>query len=114
MAILRAGYTVFPISVRNSPAAVAHLISKVNVSHVFVGREQAIVDLSDKALKLLSEENTSQSVPTVSPILTFEDLYTPSKSDDDNDAVPFEKKNMEDIAIYLHSSGSRSIFMCIN
>jgi len=103
---MRAGYAVFPISVRNSPSAVAHLINKVGVSHVFVGREQTMIDLKDKALKLLREENPGQSVPTISPIPIFEDLYTQSKSNDENDEVPFEKKNLEDIALYFHSSGT--------
>lgn len=73
---------------------------------MFLGRDQAMMDLKDKALKLLKEENPGQCGPTFSPIPIFEDLYTESMGQDEDD-VPLEKKSLDDVAIYLHSSGGR-------
>ncbi|KAF9544259.1 acetyl-CoA synthetase-like protein [Agrocybe pediades] len=102
MSIMRGGYTAFTISARNSPSAVAHLIKKVGVKHLFVGRDQAMLDLKTKAFEELDSE-----LPTFSPIPTFEDLYTPAQEHSTTlDELTFEKKDLNDIAIYMHSSGS--------
>ncbi|KAF9553317.1 acetyl-CoA synthetase-like protein [Agrocybe pediades] len=106
LAIMRAGYTAFPISPRNSPAAVAHLISKVSVKHIFVGREQAMADLAKKAVEILSIQHPSLAMPKFSPLPLFEDLYLDSKEEFDD--IPYENKGPDQVAIYLHSSGSTS------
>ncbi|KAH9841045.1 uncharacterized protein C8Q71DRAFT_742955, partial [Rhodofomes roseus] len=54
MSIMRANHVAFPISPRNSPLAVARLINKAGVSHVLVGREQAMQDLVNEALAILT------------------------------------------------------------
>ncbi|KAF4618223.1 hypothetical protein D9613_011591 [Agrocybe pediades] len=84
MSIMRAGYTAFPISPRNSPMA-------------------ALADLKDKAFEQLQ---LGQEVPSFGPIPVFEDLYTPSSDHCDGDDLPFEKKSLDDVAMYMHSSGS--------
>ncbi|PPR02158.1 hypothetical protein CVT26_012119 [Gymnopilus dilepis] len=104
MSVMRAGYIVFPISPRNSAAAVAHLISKVATKHVFVGREQAMVDLSQDALKILRAQHSNFSEPEFTPIPLFEDLFLNSL--DDPDDIPFERGEPDNTIIYLHSSGS--------
>ncbi|KAF9556258.1 acetyl-CoA synthetase-like protein [Agrocybe pediades] len=103
MSIMRAGYTAFPISPRNSPMAVAHLINKVGVKHIFLGREQAMADLKDKAFEQLQP---GQEVPSFGPIPVFEDFYRPSSDHCGGDDLIFEKKSLDDIAMYMHSSGS--------
>ncbi|KAF8890513.1 hypothetical protein CPB84DRAFT_1849102 [Gymnopilus junonius] len=104
VAILRAGYTVFPISPRNSPAAVAHLLHKVGVGHLLVGHEQSIIDLANGSLELLSSEYPDIPKPKRTSVPLFEDLYLESNNDADD--IPFEKRGLNDITVYMHSSGS--------
>lgn len=103
MAIMRAGYIAFPISPRNSPSAVAHLISKVHVKHVFTGRDQSMINLGREALGMLEIQQPNFSKPKLSPIPLFEDLFLDSQTDPDD--IPYEKKGPDEIVIYLHSSG---------
>jgi hypothetical protein len=58
MGIIRAGYTVFPISHRNSAAAVAHLLSAKNVTHMLVGEEKSMQSLAKTALELMESSMT--------------------------------------------------------
>jgi len=108
LAIMRAGYTAFPISPRNSPAAVAHLISKVGVKHIFLGRDQAMADLGKKAVEILSIQHPSLSKPRFSGLPLFEDLYLGDSKGNlqDQDDIPYENKGPDQVAIYLHSSGA--------
>ena len=107
MGIMRANYAIFPISVRNSPAAIAHLISAVGVKHILVGAQPAIQDLTKSALEVLATEYPLAGVPELSPMLTFKELYSGSvehvltKED-----VPFEFKGPDAVVMYLHSSGA--------
>ncbi|KAF8878687.1 hypothetical protein CPB84DRAFT_1793984, partial [Gymnopilus junonius] len=104
MSIMRAGYVAFPISPRNSPAAVAHLINKVSVKHVFVGREQAMIDLGKEALAILKAQHPGIPELEFSPAPVFEELYVDNLNDFDD--FPYEKRGPDDIVVYLHSSGS--------
>lgn len=103
MSIMRAGYIAFPISPRNSPAAVAHLMSKVGVKHAFIGREQTMIDLGNKALTILRVQYLTIPEPELFPIPLFEDLFVDSSIDTDD--IPYEKRGLDDIVVYLHSSG---------
>ncbi|THH14562.1 hypothetical protein EW146_g5781 [Bondarzewia mesenterica] len=98
-----AGYIAFPISHRNSPAAVAHLLNKMAVSHVIVSPEYT--PLVDEALKLLKQDYASASTPTSSRPPVFEDLYAPGP-DSKFDAVTYQKPDWETPAMIIHSSGS--------
>lgn len=100
--IFRTGYTAFPISPRNSPAAVAHLLRKANVSHVLVGPESSLQGLIASSLALLDGPNDLK--PTISIIPSFHEIYKP-------DSEPFEPLapgnfKLENPAVVLHSSGS--------
>ena len=103
MSVLRAGYTVFPISPRNSPAAVAHLLNKVGVGHIFIGHEQSLINLASESLKLLGAQYPEASQPDTSPIPLFEDLYL--DAEDDPSDIPFERRGLYDVVVYMHSSG---------
>lgn len=95
--IVRAGHVMFPISPRNSAPAVAHLLSKTNVAHVFVGAEPALQDLVQASLKLVG----GCTLPTVSTVPTFEELYT----NESFELLPPPRLNLEDPAVIMHSSG---------
>ncbi|PCH34918.1 NAD(P)-binding protein [Wolfiporia cocos MD-104 SS10] len=116
MSIMRANCVVFPVSPRNSPAALAHLISKTNVTHIFVGREPAMSDLGDAALAIAKEKDPSATLPTTSPMPLFEELYLSQEemyvtADD----VPYTFRGSDAIAMILHSSGTSKfmkLLMC--
>lgn len=96
---MRAGYTVFPISARNSPAAVAHLLKKANVTHLFVGQDGNVPSVIDAAYNMLED-----SRPKTFPMPTYQDLF--SDSDENSKPLPFERPSFSAVAMILHSSGS--------
>ncbi|TFK38857.1 hypothetical protein BDQ12DRAFT_629926 [Crucibulum laeve] len=106
MAIMRANYIAFPISPRNSAAAVAHLISKVNVAHILLGHEQSMIDLSNEALEILKAQHPSVALPDITPTPLFHDIYGDDDSSDNMSDLPITRTGSDDIVIYLHSSGS--------
>ncbi|KAG7092005.1 putative NRPS-like protein biosynthetic cluster [Marasmius oreades] len=109
MSVLRVNFVAFPISPRNSAAAVAHLLGTVGVDHVLVGREVAMQDLMTGALQQLKSLFPSQEPPTFSPVFIFEDLYVPCNEDAHTlqlDELPLTSVDLDDTVYYLHSSGS--------
>ncbi|KAF8200278.1 hypothetical protein BJ912DRAFT_1020035 [Pholiota molesta] len=105
MAIMRAGYIAFPISPRNSPSAVAHLIKSVGVQYVLVGNDQSMSDLADGSIRALKANYEEQAIePQLIPIPHFGDLFV--DTGDDFKSLPPIRKGPNDIIIYLHSSGS--------
>ncbi|KAK0449007.1 NRPS-like enzyme [Desarmillaria tabescens] len=90
--IIRAGYTAFPISTRNSPAAVAHLLESTGCKNLFVS--------ADPAMQEVAQMNDGiNAMPTP----TFEDLYT---KDDASEPLPRMRPDWEQLALIMHSSGS--------
>ncbi|KAJ8092337.1 putative NRPS-like protein biosynthetic cluster [Marasmius tenuissimus] len=107
MSILRANCIAFPISPRNSPAAVAHLFEQVGVDHVYVG-EPATHDLIKEALAILKNQSSPRSAPSFSQMFVFEDLFLPAH-EDALITIPGELPHTlsnHDVIMYLHSSGS--------
>lgn len=104
MAIMRSGCTVIPLSPRNSPAAVAHLVKSVGVRCIIVGREQSMSDLANESLHALKTEYDAQiAQPQLLPMPHFEDLF---RDTGDNFAtLPSVLEGPDDILVYLHSSG---------
>ncbi|KAK0190081.1 NRPS-like enzyme [Armillaria mellea] len=68
--IIRSGYSAFPISTRNSPAAVAHLLESTGCKNLFVSDDPAIQEV----IRMQDGTNTI-------PMPTFEDLYLKSSSE---------------------------------
>lgn len=109
--IIRAGFVPFPISPRNSPAAVAHLLSKSSTSRVIVGREKVYQDLVNDALKIMKDQGTSQ--PATSPFPVFDDFYSADAPETEYVAPAFAHPDLEENCLILHSSG-RIMYPCIN
>ncbi len=113
MSLLRANYVFFPISPRNSPVAVAHLLHKVGVQHVLVGRDASMQDLANAALEILKSQYPSDTSPEQSPIPAFED-YFQSQWEKNSDAeldLPLPPTDPDSPALYLHSSGNFEFFI---
>ncbi|KAJ7245421.1 hypothetical protein C8J57DRAFT_1082265 [Mycena rebaudengoi] len=75
MSCLRANYLVFLVSPRNSPSAVAYLIDRVGVNYLLIGHDPAMLDLSTNAVNILKEQYPRTTVPDVSHVPLFEDLF---------------------------------------
>ncbi|KDQ07667.1 hypothetical protein BOTBODRAFT_166803 [Botryobasidium botryosum FD-172 SS1] len=105
--IIRAGYTAFPISPRNSPEAVAHLLHQTGSTHLVVGNEQALRELAQSALGLVARQHQRASAIVDIPIPAFGDLYI--ENDVDFEPLPpMVTPDFTQTALILHSSGSTS------
>lgn len=107
MSIIRAGFVAFPISPRNSPTAVAHLINKVGVSHALIGHEPAMRDLVQESLKILNTHYPTARQPGISLIPLFEELFlSPNEITIQSEDIPYEHPGFHSVVMILHSSGS--------
>ncbi|KAK7046200.1 acetyl-CoA synthetase-like protein [Favolaschia claudopus] len=105
----RANYTVFPISPRNSPAAVAHLLDKVGVQRLLLGQEPSMQDLLAAALNILREKYPETQPPNVSQLPPFEVLFLPENERIlVPESVPYEFMGPDSTLLIVHSSGSTS------
>jgi len=107
LGVLRAGFTVFPISPRNSPEAVAHLLKKTGPRHLLVGREPKFQKLAETSLELLRADG-HPGIP-FSDIPQFGDLYPNGDSDNEFKHYPAVKFDPNAPSLILHSSGQCSV-----
>ncbi|TCD61298.1 putative NRPS-like protein biosynthetic cluster [Steccherinum ochraceum] len=105
MGMLRLGHNVFIVSPRNSPAAVAHLLVEIGVTHLVVGPEEGIRNSSQIALTELADKGLN--VPEVSVMPTPDEIFNLSTASDFSFLPPVQMK-LSDPAIVLHTSGSTS------
>ncbi|KAI0085552.1 hypothetical protein BDY19DRAFT_1020953 [Irpex rosettiformis] len=98
----RAGFTLFPISPRNSSAAVAHLLAQVDVDLLLVGREPSMQDLASDCFELLRASNLNVPPAAVMPI--FSELF-PANGEEAEPLPPIDYE-AGDISMIMHSSGS--------
>lgn len=109
MGVLRAGFVLFPISVRNSPAAVAHLLGATTVDVLLVGPEHAYQHLALEAFEVLREQR--HGVPQMGGMPEFRDLYVDADEKGWERLPPFHPDPNE-LATYMHSSGT-SVAYCL-
>ncbi|SJK98376.1 uncharacterized protein ARMOST_01641 [Armillaria ostoyae] len=103
MSIMKADYVVFPISPRNSAEAVAHLLKKVSVRYVLVSKDPAMQTIMKGALDVLQLSEDHNALPSSISNPSFEDLFTGTPSTDE---VPDGRGKLDDVVMYIHSSGS--------
>ncbi|EKM51198.1 uncharacterized protein PHACADRAFT_103930 [Phanerochaete carnosa HHB-10118-sp] len=107
LALFRTGYVPFLISSRNSAAAIAHLLKKVKVDHVLLGREPVMQDVYAEAVKIMKAGG--ETIPSDSPMPLWDELYA-GERDKSELLPPIETYNFKDAGVVLHSSGkSRSL-----
>lgn len=111
---MRTGYIGFPISPCNSPATVAHLIKSVSVHYVLVGRDKSIVDIANRALKVLKANTTPQAIgpPKLIEMPIFQDLFLDST--DDIEPLIYECQDDDKIVLYMHSSGRNKTLLYLH
>ena len=100
---MRAGYTAFPMSIRNNAAAVAHLLARTEARHIYVSADPGMQTLAHEAAKLLEDE--SGSTIHFHRIPLFDDLYTAGQGNDSAEGLP-TTYNREEGALIIHSSGT--------
>ena len=105
--ILRAGFAVFPISPRNSPEAVAHLLKMTGAHHLLVGGEPMLQKLAAASLELLRAGDHPEVFQSGMPC--FEDLYSYDSPDSEFKHYPPVKFNRNATSLILHSSGKHTM-----
>lgn len=105
--ILRAGFAVFPISPRNSPEAVAHLLKKTGARHLLVGGEPMLQKLAAASLELLRADGHTEIPQSGMP--RFEDLYPHDSPGSEFKHYPPVKFNLNAPSLILHSSGKHTM-----
>ncbi|PBK96038.1 acetyl-CoA synthetase-like protein [Armillaria gallica] len=107
MSVLHASYVAFPISPRNSAQAVAHLLHKVGVQHVLIGRDASMQALARDALEVLKSQYLATKLLETSVAPAFEDLFLPEwQKNTSAEDLPLKEVDPDFTMMYLHSSGS--------
>ncbi|KAJ7039843.1 hypothetical protein C8F04DRAFT_280833 [Mycena alexandri] len=101
---LRAGYTVFPLSTRNSDVATAHLIAESGIRYLLVSSDGHMQEIARKATALLKARSLHVDI---TPIPTYEEIFTTQGADLDA-LPPAPPIDDERIILIAHSSGSTS------
>lgn len=109
--VQRAGFVSFPISPRNSPAAVAHLLTKTSSEYLIVGSEQNLQELAAAAFHLMQEANTS--LPDRMQMPVFEELYV-HNFDAAFEPLPPLNADLDEPTVMMHSSGMLLIWSSLN
>jgi hypothetical protein len=101
--LLRAGFSVFPISPRNSAEAVAHLLKMTGSNYLWAGGEPVLQKLANTALEILRADGHPE-IPS-SHMPHFEDLYPDDDSDSEFENYPVVKFDLDATSLIMHSSG---------
>ncbi|KAF7341778.1 NRPS-like enzyme [Mycena sanguinolenta] len=108
---IRAGCTVFPLSTRNSDAAIAHLIAESGMKHLLISQDSHMQDIARKANALLNARNIKIGIL---PIPTYEEISDTHRTDLDA-LPPLQAIPDERVLLIAHSSGednSRPLRLC--
>ncbi|KAI0067832.1 acetyl-CoA synthetase-like protein [Artomyces pyxidatus] len=99
---MRLGFVPFPISVRNSPAGVAHLVKSSRAVQLLVSPDPAMQRLSADAASLLEQDGI---LVEVLPMIQFGDISDEGYHDGEPN-ITFPKLVLDSVACLMHSSGS--------
>ncbi|KAI0743094.1 acetyl-CoA synthetase-like protein [Daedaleopsis nitida] len=99
------GCTPFPISARNSPAAVAHLVRATAVHALFVSGDAAMQRLALEAQAELARDGYAVRLL---PLPELRDVYNDAEEGDAVGAVKMGRVDGDQTALIIHSSGSTS------
>ncbi|KAJ7058659.1 hypothetical protein C8F01DRAFT_1302507, partial [Mycena amicta] len=96
--LMLAGYIPFPLSPRNSDAAIVHLLQSSGCHHLMVSSDPAMQTLAATVTARLPELQTLK-------LPSYQEIFEPSEGILE---TSFErgKASLEETAVYMHSSGS--------
>ena len=107
--IARANCIIFPLSPRNSPAAVAHLLSETDAKHLLIGPEPAMQNLAKASFAAMESQGLRPPESSTMPI--FEDVVKPI-AEVDFRFLPKYDFRMEHTNSIYHSSGTSISYLC--
>ena len=105
VATMRLGFVPFPISIRNSPAGVAHLLSRTHVIQLYVSPDPAMRRLCAEAVALLAAEDGGVQVEVL-PVVQFAEIEDAAWEGAEEPQVAFGKLDLDSVACLMHSSGA--------
>ncbi|KAK0215362.1 NRPS-like enzyme [Armillaria nabsnona] len=100
VSIMRLGYIPFPISVRNSAPAVAHLMKTTNAKYLIISGDPPVQAIAD----LVCHQYDGDSITTI-PMPKFNDIYSCDLKTHEP-LPPFKQPEWTQTALILHSSGT--------
>ncbi|KAG6878054.1 putative NRPS-like protein biosynthetic cluster [Termitomyces sp. T159_Od127] len=107
--VMIAGFVPFPISPRNTPAAIVHLLIKTSCHRLITTSATLSNILNDVKAELPAEFDLSiEEIPTLHqlyPKLGTETIYDPFE----RYPAPPTRPPMSDVALYIHTSGSTGL-----
>ncbi|KAF8989318.1 hypothetical protein BDQ17DRAFT_1288574 [Cyathus striatus] len=107
--IMLAGFVPFPISSRNSPAAVAHLLRVGDCKAIIFSEDDATQAQAKKAFDIFYENEPNASPVVVISVPTYEDLFeNPEISKNYPPLRKLGNVTHDSVCIIIHSSGSVS------
>ncbi|KAK0451172.1 NRPS-like enzyme [Desarmillaria tabescens] len=101
--LMRLGFIPFPISPRNSAAAVAHLLKSTNCKHLAVGQDVSLQKVADMVCHQFWETDVDDKITTV-PMPCFGDLF--SEKPGAYEPLPPVRPDWSQTAFIMHSSGT--------
>ncbi|KAI0318579.1 acetyl-CoA synthetase-like protein [Amylostereum chailletii] len=101
--IMHSGFTPFPISTRNSPTAIAHVIRNTGILQLFVSPDPAMQRLGQQTVEVLAKDGY---VVQVLPMPQFPDLY--DENGGELEGAQPRPMDMDHPVLILHTSGSTS------
>ncbi|KIK57260.1 hypothetical protein GYMLUDRAFT_766757 [Collybiopsis luxurians FD-317 M1] len=111
LGVMHLGFTPFPISTRNSPVAVAHLLRKTHTVQLYVSDDPAMQKLANDAVALV--ENPKDDSPAmridILEMVYFNQLYLKQDDPESDPAKLQGKMSQDNITLILHSSGSTAL-----
>ncbi|TFK51599.1 acetyl-CoA synthetase-like protein [Heliocybe sulcata] len=106
MGMIRAGLTPFPISSRNSAPAVCSMLEKTNCHRLVTtsGSLHGLLEDTKTELDIKGYELQVEEIPSLRDL--FPCLGKEGASDDFHPYPALDKQQLDDVLIYIHSSGS--------
>ncbi|KAK0451170.1 NRPS-like enzyme [Desarmillaria tabescens] len=101
--LMRLGFTPFPISIRNSVAAIVHLMKSSGAKHLIISQDVSSQNTVDVVCRQLCEVDVNNKITTI-PVPHFSDLF--SVKPGEYDPLPPVRPAWSQTALIIHSSGS--------
>jgi len=103
--VVHVGFTVFPMSVRNSAAATAHLVRKTGVVQLYVSPDAPAQRLAAQVAEIFKTEGYAL---TLVALPQFSELYDEKNTNLWTEQP--EQVHVDSPVVILHSSGGYGIF----
>ncbi|KAI0795718.1 hypothetical protein C8Q75DRAFT_711913 [Abortiporus biennis] len=104
LGLMRSGNIAFPISPRNSPEGIAHLLLQANASFLMVGNDAGLWEHAETAIEKFKELK-ADSVPKLLTMTTLAEIF-PASGEETFKPIPKVNYSYDATALILHSSGS--------